>query len=59
LELLKFYFRGLKAINTHRKQVAAIRSRIATGGAALSRAESRFIRTFQQDALKYSSVHLS
>ncbi|KAG1878214.1 hypothetical protein F4604DRAFT_1755921 [Suillus subluteus] len=51
-ELLKFYFRGLKAINTHRKQAAAIRSRIATGGAALSRAESRFIRTFQQDALK-------
>ncbi|KAG1865867.1 hypothetical protein DFJ58DRAFT_743214 [Suillus subalutaceus] len=51
-ELLKFYFRGLKAINTHRKQAAAIRSRIATGGAALSRAESRFIKTFQQDALK-------
>lgn len=51
-ELLKFYFRGLKAINTHRKQAAAIRSRIAAGGAALSRAESRFIRTFQQDALK-------
>ncbi|KAG2153856.1 hypothetical protein DEU56DRAFT_771404 [Suillus clintonianus] len=51
-ELLKFYFRGLKAINTHRKQAAAIRSRIATGGVALSRAESRFIRTFQQDALK-------
>ncbi|KAG2342535.1 hypothetical protein BDR05DRAFT_934888 [Suillus weaverae] len=51
-ELLKFYFRGLKAINTHRKQAAAIRSRIATGGAALSRAESRFIRTFKQDALK-------
>ncbi|KAG1904313.1 uncharacterized protein F5891DRAFT_1014049 [Suillus fuscotomentosus] len=51
-ELLKFYFRGLKAINTHRNQAAAIRSRIATGGAALSRAESRFIRTFHQDALK-------
>ncbi|KAG2113908.1 uncharacterized protein F5147DRAFT_680527 [Suillus discolor] len=51
-ELLKFYFRGLKAINTHRNQAAAIRSRIASGGAALSRAESRFIRTFHQDALK-------
>lgn len=51
-ELLKFYFRGLKAINTHRKQAAAIRLRISTGGAALSRAESRFIKTFQQDALK-------
>jgi len=52
IELFKFYFRGLKAINTHRKQAAAIRSRVATGGPAPSRAELRFIRTYQQDALK-------
>ncbi|KAG1724087.1 uncharacterized protein EDB91DRAFT_1171478 [Suillus paluster] len=52
IELFKFYFRGLKAINTHRKQAAAIRARVAAGGPAASRAESRFIRTFQQDALK-------
>ncbi|KAJ8590405.1 hypothetical protein M405DRAFT_861370 [Rhizopogon salebrosus TDB-379] len=52
IELLKFYFRGLKAINTHRKQAAAIRSRTATGGPAPSRAELRFIRTYQHDAMK-------
>ncbi|KAG0708327.1 hypothetical protein DFH29DRAFT_795363 [Suillus ampliporus] len=52
IELFKFYFRGLKAINTHRKQAAAIRARVAAGGPAPSRAESRFIETFQQDALK-------
>ncbi|KAF9222646.1 hypothetical protein BS17DRAFT_783174 [Gyrodon lividus] len=51
-QLLKFYFRGLKAINTHRKQVSAIRSRAKSGGALPSRAELRFINTYTQDALK-------
>ncbi|KIJ18998.1 hypothetical protein PAXINDRAFT_97084 [Paxillus involutus ATCC 200175] len=51
-QLLKFYFRGLKAINTHRKQVSAIRSRAKSGGALPSRAELRFIDIYTQDALK-------
>ncbi|KAI6098959.1 hypothetical protein EDD16DRAFT_1846201 [Pisolithus croceorrhizus] len=52
LQLLKFYFRGLKAINTHRKQVNAIRKRVKSGGALPTRAEVRFIQTFKQDAFK-------
>ncbi|KAH7923939.1 hypothetical protein BV22DRAFT_1091891 [Leucogyrophana mollusca] len=51
-QLFKFYFRGLKAINTHRKQVSVIRARASSGGALPSRAELRFIRTYTQDALK-------
>ncbi|KAI6121376.1 hypothetical protein F5141DRAFT_1089766 [Pisolithus sp. B1] len=52
LQLLKFYFRGLKAINTHRKQVNAIRKRVKSGGALPTRAEVRFIQTFKRDAFK-------
>lgn len=52
LQLLKFYFRGLKAINTHRKQVNGIRKRVKSGGALPTRAEVRFIQTFKRDALK-------
>ncbi|KIK27922.1 hypothetical protein PISMIDRAFT_92103 [Pisolithus microcarpus 441] len=52
LQLLKFYFRGLKAINTHRKQVNAIRKRVESGGALPTRAEVRFIQTFKRDAFK-------
>lgn len=52
LQLLKFYFRGLKAINTHRKQVNAIRKRVKSGGALPTRAEIRFIQTFKRDAFK-------
>ncbi|KAL4080222.1 hypothetical protein V8B97DRAFT_716769 [Scleroderma yunnanense] len=51
-QLLKFYFRGLKAINIHRKQVAAIRKRVQSGGALPTRAEARLIRTYRQDAFK-------
>ncbi|KAH0827596.1 hypothetical protein J3R83DRAFT_4321 [Lanmaoa asiatica] len=52
LQLLKFYFRGLKSINTHRKQVAAISARAKSGGALPSRAEQRFIETYRRDVLK-------
>ncbi|KAF8557951.1 hypothetical protein OG21DRAFT_1456332 [Imleria badia] len=52
LQLLKFYFRGLKAINTHRKQAAAIATRAKSGGALPSRAEQRFIETYRRDVLK-------
>ncbi|KAG8213788.1 hypothetical protein J3R82DRAFT_10500 [Butyriboletus roseoflavus] len=51
-QLLKFYFRGLKSINTHRKQVAAITARAKSGGALPSRAEQRFIKTYRRDVLK-------
>ncbi|EIW83242.1 hypothetical protein CONPUDRAFT_136344 [Coniophora puteana RWD-64-598 SS2] len=51
-ELFKFYWNGLKAINTHRKQVSAIRDRMERGGPLPSRAEMRFMKTYNQDALK-------
>jgi hypothetical protein len=52
IELFKFYYRGVKMINTHRLQVAAIRQRINSGGAPLTRKEARFIDTFRQDIKK-------
>ncbi|KAF8441389.1 hypothetical protein L210DRAFT_3398732 [Boletus edulis BED1] len=51
-QLLKFYFRGLKSINTHRKQAAAIAARARSGGALPSRAEQRFIGMYRRDVLK-------
>ena len=48
----KFYWNGVKLINTHRKRVRDIEARIAAGGASLSRREKRFIAQYKQDALK-------
>ncbi|KAG6378090.1 hypothetical protein JVT61DRAFT_13773 [Boletus reticuloceps] len=50
--LQKFYFRGLKSINTHRKQAAAIAARARSGGALPSRTEQRFIGMYRRDVLK-------
>ncbi|KAL0956080.1 hypothetical protein HGRIS_002249 [Hohenbuehelia grisea] len=52
IELFKFYFRGVKMIFTHRKQVADIKRRIRSGGAPLTRAEFRFIHTYKDDVKK-------
>ncbi|KIP08288.1 hypothetical protein PHLGIDRAFT_35050 [Phlebiopsis gigantea 11061_1 CR5-6] len=51
-ELFKFYVRGLKLINTNRKRANAMRERVKNGGPPLTRWETRFIRTYQEDALK-------
>ncbi|RDX50026.1 hypothetical protein OH76DRAFT_1402873 [Lentinus brumalis] len=51
-ELFKFYWNGVKLINTHRKRVRDIEARVKSGGAPLSRWEQRFIANFKQDALK-------
>ncbi|KAI0305417.1 hypothetical protein B0F90DRAFT_1057220 [Multifurca ochricompacta] len=48
-ELFKFYFRGLKLVIIHRKQVNEIRARVKAGGEPLSRWESRFIQTNTSD----------
>jgi len=48
-ELFKFYFRGLKLVVSHRKQVNAIQARVKAGGEPLSRWESRFIQTNRSD----------
>ncbi|KAI9511142.1 hypothetical protein F5148DRAFT_402926 [Russula earlei] len=48
-QLFKFYFRGLKLIITHRKQVKSIRARVKAGGEPLSRWEHRFIQTNKSD----------
>ena len=52
IELFKFYYRGIKMINTHRLQVAAIKQRIQSGGSPLTRKEARFLDTFQHDIKK-------
>ncbi|KAI0331040.1 hypothetical protein GY45DRAFT_1361124 [Cubamyces sp. BRFM 1775] len=51
-ELFKFYWNGVKLINTHRKRVRAINARVKSGGAPLSRWETRFIANYKRDALK-------
>ncbi|KAI0717228.1 hypothetical protein C8T65DRAFT_641772 [Cerioporus squamosus] len=51
-ELFKFYWNGVKLINTHRKRVRDIEARVKSGGAPLSRWEARFIANYKQDALK-------
>ncbi|KAI0356304.1 hypothetical protein OH77DRAFT_1495632 [Trametes cingulata] len=51
-ELFKFYWNGVKLINTHRLRVRAINARVKAGGAPLSRWEARFIANYKQDALK-------
>ena len=49
----KFYFRGLKLVVTHRRQVQAIKARVRAGGEPLSRWESRFIQTNKSDLARY------
>jgi LETM1 and EF-hand domain-containing protein 1 len=51
-ELFKFYWRGLKMVNTHRKHVNEINRRIREGGSPLTRWEQRFIRTHHSDRMK-------
>lgn len=48
----KFYWNGVKLINTNRRRVRDIEARIKAGGAPLTRWESRFIATYKLDALK-------
>lgn len=48
-ELLKFYYRGLKMVVTHRWQANEILERVNSGGEPLSRWESRFIQTNKDD----------
>ncbi|KAI0644652.1 hypothetical protein C8Q79DRAFT_1104954 [Trametes meyenii] len=51
-ELFKFYWNGVKLINTHRKRVRAINARVKAGGPPPSRWETRFIAEYKRDALK-------
>ncbi|KAH9940521.1 uncharacterized protein BXZ73DRAFT_98951 [Epithele typhae] len=51
-ELFKFYWNGVKLVNSNRLRVKAIQARIKGGGAPLSRWETRFIATNRQDILK-------
>jgi len=52
IQLAKFYWRGLKLINTNRIRVSEIKKRVALGGLPISRWEDRFIQTYRQDTLK-------
>ncbi|KAJ3490931.1 hypothetical protein NLI96_g1098 [Meripilus lineatus] len=51
-ELFKFYYRGLKLINTNRLRVNEMTRRVKAGGPPLTRWETRFIQTYRADALK-------
>ncbi|KAH9858633.1 hypothetical protein C2E23DRAFT_799411 [Lenzites betulinus] len=51
-ELFKFYWNGIKLINTHRLRVREINARVKAGGAPLSRREARFIANYRLDTLK-------
>ena len=48
----KFYWNGVKLINTNRRRVREIEARVKSGGAPLSRGETRFIANYKLDALK-------
>lgn len=48
----KFYLRGLRLINTHRKRVNEIFARVKAGGEPFSRWETRFIETYRADVRK-------
>ncbi|KAH6914121.1 hypothetical protein BKA70DRAFT_1558131 [Coprinopsis sp. MPI-PUGE-AT-0042] len=52
IQLAKFYFRGVKLIFIRRKEIAAIRERIRTGGPPLTRAEFRLIARQKDDVNK-------
>ncbi|KAI0700929.1 LETM1-like protein-domain-containing protein [Cytidiella melzeri] len=51
-ELFKFYYRGLKLINTNRKRAKEMQQRVKNGGPPLTRWENRFIRTTYEDLVK-------
>ncbi|KAI0093294.1 hypothetical protein BDY19DRAFT_419586 [Irpex rosettiformis] len=51
-ELFKFYYRGLKLINTNRKRANEMKERVKIGGPPLTRWEHRFIRTSEEDMRK-------
>ncbi|KAF9529300.1 hypothetical protein CPB83DRAFT_812685 [Crepidotus variabilis] len=52
IELLKFYYRGVKLIFTRRKHIATVKERVAAGGSPLTRAEFRLIQTQKDDIKK-------
>lgn len=49
----------MKLINTNRVRVGKMRARVAAGGPALTRWETRFVQTYKQDALKYVYIRTS
>ncbi|KAI0344833.1 hypothetical protein BDW22DRAFT_1355001 [Trametopsis cervina] len=51
-ELFKFYYRGLKLINTNRQRAKVLEARVKAGGPPLTRWEHRFIRTYKEDVVK-------
>ncbi|KAF8160991.1 hypothetical protein B0H34DRAFT_781657 [Crassisporium funariophilum] len=52
IELLKFYYRGVKLIFLRRKDIAMIKARIKEGGTSLTRSEFRLIQTQKDDINK-------
>ncbi|KAJ3501663.1 hypothetical protein NLJ89_g9237 [Agrocybe chaxingu] len=52
IQLLKFYYRGVKLIFSRRRDIAAIKARIAAGGPPLTRSEFRLFETQKDDIAK-------
>ncbi|KDR75409.1 hypothetical protein GALMADRAFT_268944 [Galerina marginata CBS 339.88] len=52
IQLLKFYFRGVKLIFSRRKEIALIKARVKAGGVPLTRSEFRLIETQKDDINK-------
>ncbi|CAA7259263.1 unnamed protein product [Cyclocybe aegerita] len=52
VQLLKFYYRGVKLIFSRRREIAAIKARIAAGGPPLTRSEFRLFETQKDDIAK-------
>ena len=48
----KFYWNGVKLINTNRLRVGEMQARVKAGGPPLTRWETRFIANYKRDALK-------
>ncbi|CAL1707995.1 unnamed protein product [Somion occarium] len=51
-ELFKFYWRGVKLVNTNRIRAREMQERVKNGGPPLTRWETRFIRTYKDDIVK-------
>ncbi|PPQ65014.1 hypothetical protein CVT26_015723 [Gymnopilus dilepis] len=52
IQLMKFYYRGVKLIFSRRKEIAIIKARIKAGGPPLTRVEFRLIETQKDDINK-------
>lgn len=51
-EIFKFYWNGIKLVNTNRQRANEIKERVKSGGSPLTRWETKFIETTDRDMFK-------